>query len=209
MTIPISIFSYAGVVAGCWGHIAGRGGRSNAHLPAIAFLADTIPSSPEEFRVIGYVAGSIIIGALLVASVYFLFPRRVEGKEDQQRKTQRLQSDRRHCATVVELAKLEKELRDYVHEMNHGIRKELQSMVSAGEDREERQEERLTLKLGVQDKKWDDSIRRVHDKIEAAQQITRNEIDQKLGAVHTEIRTIPETVVNLLQKTGAIGRRDS
>ena len=99
---------------------------------AASFLADTIPSSPEEMKIIGYVATGIIIASVLTTAIWQLWGKPEKKRGIDGRQTVMLKAE-------VQFVAIEKfqEFEEYVHDQNHKMLNDMNGLKLTMEDRRE------------------------------------------------------------------------
>lgn len=98
-----------------------------------------------------------------------------------------------------------KDVRSYAHEGMHGLRGEMQMLLSAGEGREHRLGEKLEEHVKYLNRERSVSTARLHERIEAMSNTLRGEFESKLRIVHQDITDLPGRLLTMLQQTGQIG----
>ena len=98
-----------------------------------------------------------------------------------------------------------KDVRSYAHDSVHGLRNEMQTILSAGEGREIRLGGKIDGVARDFLQMNNLSTERLHERIEAMSNTLRAESDAKLRIVHEDITELPGRVLTLLQQTGQIG----
>ncbi len=100
-----------------------------------------------------------------------------------------------------------KDARAYAHDGVHGVREDLQLMVSRGDEAEQRLLDKLDDHWKELNRERSVSTARLHERIEAHSNTLRSELDTKVGELRKEVHDMPSRVVELLKSTGAIGGR--